>query len=575
MNTRIASILLILFSTLCIAARAQEAAVFDPAADALFADALDRFDRHDYAHAARLFTEALSKPVVHHRTTASYVMAARSCFLAADHQRCIALLREFLERFPGSEYVRVANEFLGDAYRRTGDDYLALRAFVRAYRIADRPDDRRVYLDHIGAICQSGLRLPTLINVMEEFRGEDVYAIVLMQWADFAWDVGEENDALRAFRMLPSVVGDPDWSARKSGLAQKFGVPLGAVVLGVILPSPTGMEAAGEIRDFRDGILTAVEAFRTGDRIQVDVSVQYAPIADSIAGLHHQFASDPAVVGVVGGVYGADARSLARAASQTSVPTMLAAVLPDSVPSTRNVFQLSAPAWVRGELMARFVAGNWPSGTVAVLAPLQSPARDIAQGFVEALKNMRRGPSVVSWYAPESGDLRLQFKTIADKLSGNDSLAVIFAPLTTNSGITTVLSGYLASGLRSVLVGAGAWDRPELLQQWPLRRPIYFESDAYLPAKNDAARRFESAYLNLTQRTASHQAARGYDAAMFFLSALTSGSLQREHIADRLRTVAFGLHGPLAFRGCQANRGIAVYRYDGRAVHTYTTIPEE
>jgi hypothetical protein len=577
MNTRIIRLAALCFVLACLRAGAQSFSGYDEIAEREFSRALERFENSDYRGAAELFESLATRQAPHQRSTAAQVMAARSLFHLSEYQRCIALLRAFLDRYPRSTYTRIAYELLADAYRRTGDDYLALRAFVHAFLLSRDSADRDANLDDIGAVCQSGLRLPTLLNALEEFRGNDIYALVLMSWAESAWDAGERDAGLEAFRALPQVVGDTGWAARHAQLAQKFGVPIHSVSLGIVLPSPHDMLTAKEIRDFKDGVLTAVEEFRGSRPLPIEVSVGYAPSNDSLRGLVDALANDASLVGIIGGIYHADAAVLARAAGRRAVPCLIAALLPDSLPSASpTVFQLGATARTRGELLARHVTAAYAGWRTAVLAPLDSPARDIASGFIDAMKRAGRSPAVVSWYAPGASDLRSQFKTIADQLAGDDSLAILFVPVSSSDAIPVVLSGYQASGLRSLIVGAGEWDHPELLNRERLMRcPVYFESDYYIAGKDSTFRHFEYAYLVQSQRLASRHAVLGYDAAAFFLSALSSGSLRREDVVARLRTVYHGLRGPIAFPGRQINQGVTIFRYEDRSVYRHTIITGE
>lgn len=577
MKTRTIDIFLLGILCTSLTAGAQPLLPFDAQVETAFKDAVRHFESYEYRQANRLFQNLVSRPHLHHRTTAAYLMAARSAFLISDPDRCIALLREFLQRFPGSTYTQVAHEFLADAHRRTGDDYLALVSTIRAYRLSRLPADRAWYLDGIGAISQSGLRLRTLINALDEFRGDDIRAVALMQWAEVAWDAGEQADALEAFRALPPVLGDGAFAKKRLQLAQKFGVPIGAVSVAIVLPAPVELSMANDVRDFKDGVLTAIATHRDASGIEIEPAVHYAPTGDSMRSLVDTLVADGRVVGIIGGVFPDDAFALAKAAGRHRVPCLIAATVQDSLPSgSAMVFQLTATARTRGELLARYIAATYPGWNVAVLAQLENPARDIAQGFVEALKQAGRPPTVVSWYSAGSADLRTQFRTVTETLGSNDSLAVLFAPISAASAIPVVLSGYHASGLRSLVVGSGEWDHPEVLdgERVPTR-PIIFESEYYLAGKDPAYRRFEYAYLVQTKRLATLKAVFGYDASMCFLSALSSGSLEREHIGSRLRAVRFGLRGPLAFPARQTNQGITVYRYEDRVIHKHATIPEE
>ena len=550
---------------------------FDQRAEAAFALAVKRFEQHDYRRAAQFFGELIAGARFHQRTTASYMMAARSSFLVSDYQRCIVLCREFLKRFPHSLYARTAHEFLADALRRTGDDYVALTEYIRAYTLCDNSDERQVYIDNIAAICQSGLRFQTLRNALEAFRDEDISTIVLMQWIDFAYQSGEQEAAIEAFHSLPPVSRSAVLTEHRKQLAMKLGIPLDAVTLGLMLPSPTDMTMAGDVLAFRDGVLTALNEYRDSGGIEVEIDVAYAPTTDSLQSAVTAMAANPRMIGILGGVFSDDAAALAKAGARTDIPCLISALVADSLPAgPKTVFQLGTTARTRGELTARYLTRAFATWSIAVLAPLESDSREIAQGFIEEAKRLNHPPSVVSWYSLHAQDLRVQFKTISEKLRGHDSLSILFAPISDASAIHRVLAGYQAGGLRSQIVGAGEWDHPDMFPGDKLpQRPVLFESDYYIALKDSAYRHFEYAFLVQSKRLASRKAVLGYDAAKFFLSSLSSGSLQRESVAARLRRVYFGLRGPIAFPGRQTNQGTTIYRYEDQTVIKHTTIPEK
>ena len=97
----------------------------DPMAEEAFSSALHLFDQQDYVAALDGFRAVLSEYPLNRKTTAAWLMAGKSLFRSGRYETAIDLLKDFVDRYPGSRYVTdalrtsaVATEVLRETERR-------------------------------------------------------------------------------------------------------------------------------------------------------------------------------------------------------------------------------------------------------------------------------------------------------------------------------------------------------------------------------------------------------------------------------------------------------------------------
>ena len=104
--TRLQSVLIFIFILSVSLSVAQENFRYNEEAEQLFQQGIELYEFGSFENAAEAFEQALNINPVHQRTTASYIMAAKSWLQLHEHAQALFLMNNLLKRFPETEYAR-------------------------------------------------------------------------------------------------------------------------------------------------------------------------------------------------------------------------------------------------------------------------------------------------------------------------------------------------------------------------------------------------------------------------------------------------------------------------------------
>jgi ABC-type branched-subunit amino acid transport system substrate-binding protein len=345
----------------------------------------------------------------------------------------------------------------------------------------------------------------------------------------------------------------------------------------IALPTAFGdMERSVVVRDIRDGIVTALDVHYASGGVRVEPEFLYASSIDTIRHVFTAMARDQRFVGILGGIFSADAAVVAKAAAGTGLPCLVPAATADDLAEIAdNVVQLNTTFRTRGVLLADYVFSAHRNASVGVLAPLDDVSRALTEAFIDRAKDLALRVEAVSWYAPGTNDLRSAYKALAERMSPYDTSSLLLVPTASRDNITALLKGYRQAGLKAKLLGAGDWNDPELLLSL-LREDMRmeFESDYAVNTGFSQYRDFRSSYLKRTGREPGRDAVFGYDAARFFLNVISLGSYHREDLLRRMRRIWLGLRSPIDLRHGRSNRGLNIMRFSNGRIMRIATIPD-
>ncbi|MBL0175390.1 MAG: ABC transporter substrate-binding protein [Ignavibacteria bacterium] len=543
-----------------------------------FSDALALFERGQFAAAAARFDSLCERVPDHARSTAACIMAARAHARSYRPARSRALLERFPERFPGSRYAGEAAMLLGDVLVKLGEPRGAWKPYGLAWSAATEEGDRASALARLDSLARGEPDIRILDSLVSQPALLPCAAAVLLGCCEDAVARRNPRRAEDALRLLAPRALDAGQRARRDAARQRIAAAAAPARIAVVLPAPfDDLERNLVVRDLRDGLLTALDMHRQLGGAPVETELIVSSSTDSIRRVLRRLAGEERIVGIIGGVFSADASLLSRAASGCGVPCVIpAATAEDLATAGGNIFQLNTPFAVRGAVLAEYLATRNPVPRVAVLAPIETFARAIASAFIDRAKELSVPIEIVSWYAPGTKDYRSQYKTIAGRIPPDDSAAVLFLPVPSREQAAAILAGARAAGVRATLLGAGDWNHPALFTTSGMEGlRMEFESDYAVHTGFSQYLAFESAYRARTQRDVTRHAVFGYDAARFFLNALPADPQDRGALLRRLRAVYIGLRSPIDLSTGQANRGINIMTVQGGRISRLTTIPAE
>ena len=108
---------------------------FDENADILFERALINYENGKFSDARSLFSKCIYDFKVHHRTTASYIMLAKTEYNLKKYKDVLRTLEEFSSYYPSSSYIKESDFIKGLANYKLGAVDTALYLLLKAYNL--------------------------------------------------------------------------------------------------------------------------------------------------------------------------------------------------------------------------------------------------------------------------------------------------------------------------------------------------------------------------------------------------------------------------------------------------------
>jgi ABC-type branched-subunit amino acid transport system substrate-binding protein len=546
------SFLLLLHFCLLPVLHAQEAIPYHPDAETAFESALQDYRAESYYSAAAAFQDVIQSYPLNQRTTAAYIMAARSHLFAGAPQRGLRLLEEFRDQFPQSEYVAESWLISGDGSAAAQSPARAIICYLRAWesglpdttllasrlRALGKPElsayDQRMVRGYL-TLLPSEERLAALIGLHDGSK------------ADTASETKKSPDTMEASQSTQMTVRSP-------------------AIIAVALPEKLSDPGKARlVSDIKRGMEAAWKLLR--DSVAHPVHLQFYDSSDepAIPALISALESDPRVLALLAGAFSSDARAICEVAGERDLPVLLPTATEDSLTRYgRNILQLNTPMEERARLLADFASLELDAAAAAVLAPDESWPRSMADAFVQRANYLGLPVTDVVFY--ESGEEDIADACMRLKKRSGAKTRILFAPVRSRGDIAQVLKGAERSGCSGTILGAGNWNHPDLLISFGGDLTVYFESDV-APDSSCVEMRMLCRELGLRSSAAvSAEVLFGYDAMHLALMLADSRSGSRQQALRRLRTLLHqGLRAPVDLRDSRVNSALNVLRYrDGR-----------
>ena len=409
-----------LFLALCLVcalpALSQKRFQADPAADVRFARGVELFAGGRFEEARAAFTELRKGEPIHQRTTAAYLMAAKTEIALKHYEAVSPILFEFFQRFPQSAYQPDAYYTLGmtsfvmhnylDAGRQLVHSLeLAKDTLLvgKAAALLEFVADRSLSAEHLRELYASA-KTPLSKDLLRLKLAEKVYA------------AGEPSRAKILVEDTLRQVSVPNpYTARIAALRQKMS-EFATVKIGAILPLMRGAESnAVQIlaTELLEGMTFALDEYKAGEgAASASISLDVRDIGRDTATAVRELldlARSPETIAVVGPLFSNVAFTCAPVADAAGVPLISPTATSNGLAAMGPyVFQANPDFSTRGKAMAQFASQQLGLRRVAVLAPTDGVGKFVAESFLEEAR--RLGLQVVGSesYAAEVGDLREQ-----------------------------------------------------------------------------------------------------------------------------------------------------------------------
>jgi ABC-type branched-subunit amino acid transport system substrate-binding protein len=440
----------------------QQELTFTPAAEELFSQGLSRFKGGKFNDAAAIFDDLYRLKPWHQRTTAAYLMLAKSWFQLRKYQQSGLLLLEFFERFPGSSYV-------DDAYYTLALDHLMEGHFEDAgsqlIHCIEKSDDgtlSRRAETLFEYVADERLAAPALDRFLQQSHPDPVRDLIRMKLAE---KYAAGGDGARAKQLLYSLVAAEKggvYKDRARSLLDKLERKTGAKIA-LILPlmeDASSSAVKSLATELLEGVNFAMKEESSHPRSQTPVSLEVRDskrdTASALSAMR-DVVSKSDVIGIVGPVFSNLVTACAPLANSSGIPMISPTATSNGLASLgSSVFQLH-PDWAtHGKAMARYAINDLGLKTLAILSSDNAPESLAARSFYE--EAVRLGARVVAFESFRAGasDLHEPFMKIRRAASGEEP-EISFAGKTKADADTFLKAGASPALIDSLIENQGTF----------------------------------------------------------------------------------------------------------------------
>jgi ABC-type branched-subunit amino acid transport system substrate-binding protein len=391
--------------------------LYSQRAEDLFRSGVYAYEQGNYNHALEDFNSILDIGDITHRTTAAYLMSAKSMIELGQNRDAFRRLTRFLDRFKNSLYEDDAYFTIGIALLRDGRYQDALYRFLVTVEKTNKIELRNQAQQYLSYITDNLITLSELEIMYDEARTEydrGFFAYSLSKryaargniatarsLLEHAVEEHWQHPLIGEFRLLLENI--------EKGVSLKIGV-----ILPLMIDQPDDpLRLLG--REMLQGIQFAVDEHNAKSDIRLYLDVRDSRRLPSVSARQVQdLVRDPEIVAIVGPVFSDEAFAAAGVANTSGVPLVTPTATANYIADIgRYIFQTNPDYRNRGRAMARYAVEQLGLSTLAVLAPIDSHGQDIANGFIEEVNRLDGAYIAVNeWYRTGETNFRQQFNTI-------------------------------------------------------------------------------------------------------------------------------------------------------------------
>jgi ABC-type branched-subunit amino acid transport system substrate-binding protein len=413
---------LALLSMLMSALLGQSSLQYSEAAEKLFTQGVALFSAERFKEAGDAFDTVIKEFPQSQRTTAAYLMKAKSLLQLNDEPAAVRVLTTFLTAFPTSSYIPDAYYTLGLVQVRLHlyDD--AMQSFLTAWRGAD-PFATHGKLTADIQLAMEGLidgqlSAESVRRLLADSRSDEERAFFWLKLGEKEIARGNVTAASTALDTLSSRYLSSHYAQRiaslRARIEQRSSVKLGALLPLMRRSEPSPMKEIGT--EVYEGVQFAIEEYQKDPTAKVKVTLDVIdterdPLLAS-RGVQ-DLTNDNDIIGIIGPVFSSTTSAAVGVANARGVPLVTPTANANGIAAVGPyIFQANPDYEARGKAMARYAVEVHGLKTLAVLAPSDTYGRFMAEAFVNEATRLHAHVVATEWYQRGTSDLKMQLSNI-------------------------------------------------------------------------------------------------------------------------------------------------------------------
>ncbi len=388
----------------------EDSVIYKPAVEHSFQEAINLFRGRRYAEARALFEQIVDLSGTNQRTSAAYLMAAKSRYHQGDYTASVLLLQSFLDRFIHSEYVDDAQYTLALDYYQLEQYRESARAFLKVRQTSPDPPLAARAAKMLGRVAEENLERDELRELLAEANQTETKALLTVRLAQKILQTG---DARGTRKLLNTILGLPNTIAAVAeahALMKKIDQS-GVVRIGVVLPLTEKSDQSvvhGVGEELLDGIRLATDEYNAESLPKVNLEVRDSERDAEVAARQvSELSADSQILSILGPVFSHEVLAAAEIANRRGTPLVTPTATATGIASIgKYVFQANPDFVTRGRAMAQYASLAKGAHRFAVLAASDSADRATTEAFIQEVLDLGGQIVDVQYYKPGQTDLR-------------------------------------------------------------------------------------------------------------------------------------------------------------------------
>ncbi|MEK9139094.1 MAG: ABC transporter substrate-binding protein, partial [Bacteroidota bacterium] len=395
---------------------AQEPVEHSAQAEQVFSQAVELFKEGHLADAAAAFDRVIKLFPPNQRTTAAYIMRAKTLVQQNEPLEAARTLRNFFSLYPTSSYVPDAEYTLGLVHLKIQRYEDAVQSFLVAWR-SDAAVREKAF-EALDRTLDSHFSIPFIHRLIPQVLTDEERAFFWLKIGEKeaaegrTAAVGTVLDTL--YRNYPLNPFRERTAMLRTRMEQRCNVKLGVLLPLLRKSDPSAVKELGN--DIFDGIQLAVEEYSKNPATRVKVTLETRDTERDVLvatrGVQ-ELTSDNDIIGIIGPVFSNEVLAVTSLANKRGYPLISPTANANGIAAAgQYIFQANPDYETRGRAMARYVVERKGFRILAVLAPINAFGKFMAEAF--AAEALRLGAKVAAteWYERGASDLKGQMASI-------------------------------------------------------------------------------------------------------------------------------------------------------------------
>lgn len=395
----------------------QDIPQYNEDAEVRFEEGLVHFQKRDYTQTKDDF-EKLIKDKFHQRTTASYLMLSKTYWHLNDYQGGIKVLKEFIDKYPESNYVDDALYTKGLNFIGLQEYELASLEFVRVLESTNDPALSHrsfLHLEKLTKLHLSTDQLSAVLTKVEKPESRELVNILIAQKYYYLGELRKSKSILEPIFQSRTI---SKYLAKAHDLWRKLSKGLSIKICGLLplMHNDPSSPYKGIGEDILMGIEIGVDEFNTkyGPNFQIDLNLRDTEKNSYVAAKElEKLAKDEDIIAVVGPVFTNEAQACAEVNRSRRLPMVSPTATGNGIAEVSEYCFQANPDFInRGRAMAIYAVKQLGLINLAVISPDDPSSRIITENFISEVEKIGGKIIDAQWYQKGSSDLSDQLKYI-------------------------------------------------------------------------------------------------------------------------------------------------------------------